>query len=126
VKQESQEHLERAQELLRAARDILDLGYHADSVGRSYYAIFHAATAVLPELGVERGSHHGVWAAFGQFVTARGLLDVRFHRVGIELFDARSRSEYRGKPADTKEDAEGDLLAAGQFVAACRALLEKQ
>lgn len=126
MKQEAQEHLARAEELLRAAKDLIGLDYPADSVGRSYYAIFHAATAVLLELGVERGSHHGVWAAFGQFVTAPGLLDVRYHRMGIELFGARSRSEYRGKPTDTREDAEGDLLAAGRFVAACRGFLEKQ
>jgi uncharacterized protein (UPF0332 family) len=126
VKAEVGQHLDRAEELLRAARGILQLGFPSDSVSRSYYAMFHAATAALLELGIQRSSHHGVWAAFGQFIAAPGLMDVRYHRTGLELFAARSRSEYRAKPDDTPEGADGDLATARDFVAACRRFLETQ
>lgn len=124
MKPEVGQHLDRAEELLRAARGILQLGFPSDSVNRSYYAMFHAATAVLLELGIQRSSHHGVWAAFGQFVAAPGLMDARYHRTGLELFATRSRSEYRAKPDDTPESAEGDLATAHDFVGACRRFLE--
>ena len=123
MKDDVQEHLGRAGELLRAAHDLLRLDYPDDSISRSYYAMFHAATAVLLELDIRRSSHHAVWAAFGQFVTARGLMDVRHHHVGLRLFADRSRSDYLARPGGTQEDAERNLRAAGDFVAACETLL---
>lgn len=124
MKSESEERLVRAQQLLGAAKDLMELGYPADSIGRSYYAMFQAATAVLLETGVVRSSHHGLWSAFGQFITAPGLMDVQHHRAALRLFAARSRSEYMANPTDTREDAARDLATARDFVAACRCFLE--
>jgi hypothetical protein len=125
VKRDAQDHVGRAEELLQAAHDLIGMGYPADSISRSYYAMFHAATAVLLELGIRRSSHHGVWAAFGQFVSAPGLMEARHHHAGIRLFADRSRSDYLAKPGATREDAERDLTTARDFVAACRHFLEK-
>jgi uncharacterized protein (UPF0332 family) len=47
-------HLVRAAELLNVSRVNLEHGFSADSINRSYYAMFHAATSVLLSLGVER------------------------------------------------------------------------
>ncbi|HPD15266.1 MAG TPA: HEPN domain-containing protein [Planctomycetota bacterium] len=126
MKQDVQDHLARAEELLRAAQDLARLGYPSDSISRSYYELVHAATAVLLELGIQRSSHHAVWAAFGQFITAPGLLEARYHHAAIRLFADRSRAEYRAKPGGTREDAERDLAVAHEFVAACRSLLEQR
>jgi len=125
VKPEVQQRLARADELLRAAKDLLCLGYPSDSVSRSYYAMFHAATAVLGEVGIERSSHHAAWAAFGEHVTAKGLLDVRYLNQGLLMFKARSRSDYLAAPKDTPDQAEESLQVATDFVAACRGFLEK-
>jgi len=119
-------HLARAEELLQVAGENLANNHPADSISRSYYAMFHAATGVLAELGIERSSHHGVWAAFGQFVTARRLIDVRHHREGIDALLAREDSDYEAMPDDTREDAEDSLATAREFVDACRAFLEAQ
>ncbi len=124
MKPEARDHLSRADEILRAAADLLRLDYPADSLGRSYYAAFHAATAVLLELGIQRSSHHAVWAAFGQFVAAKGLMDVQHHRSATHLFRARMRSDYLGVPAVTPQTAEEALATARDFVGACRAFLE--
>lgn len=123
---DARDHLSRADEILRAAADLLRLGYSADSLGRSYYAAFHAATAVLLELDVRRSSHHGVWAAFGQFVAAKGLMDVQHHRSATHLFRARMRSDYLGVPAVTPQSAEEALGVARGFVAACRRFIEER
>lgn len=126
MKPEAEERLRRADQLLGAAKDLMALGYYADSIGRSYYAMFHAATAVLLDMGIQRGSHHGLWSAFGQFVASPGLIEARHHRAGTRLFAARSRSEYLATPTDTREDAERDLGTARDFVAACRRFLGTQ
>ncbi len=44
MKREAGEHIHRAEELLHVSRNDLDAGFPADSVSRSYYAMFHAAT----------------------------------------------------------------------------------
>jgi len=123
---EAEEHLKRAEELLEVARENLEHGHPADSVSRSYYAMFHAATAVLKELGIERRSHHATWAAFGEHVASKGLIDAKHHRAGLDAFSARSFSDYLPTPKDTPEDATRALRAAREFVAASRVLLARQ
>jgi len=108
------------------AKQILGLGYPADVVGRCYYAMFHAATAVLLGLGVERKSHHALWAAFGQLVAKPGLMDACFHHAGIRLMRLRSRSDYLPAPDILRKEAEESVEAASEFLAACRNFLEKR
>jgi uncharacterized protein (UPF0332 family) len=124
VKAEVQKHLWRAEQCIRVADDLVRLGHWPETVSRSYYAMFHAATAVLLELGIERSSHHGVWAAFGQFVAAKGMMDVHYHHLATEWFRARGDSDYFAEPDDTRDDAMNGVAAARDFVAACRAFLE--
>ena len=125
MKPEASKHLQRAEQFTQVAADMLRLGHWPDGVSRSYYAMFHAATAVLLELGIERSSHHGVWAAFGQFVTAKGHMDVRYHHAGLEWFRARSDSDYFAEPEHSRDDAEAALSAARDFVTACLRFLEQ-
>jgi uncharacterized protein (UPF0332 family) len=124
VKPDAEKHLRRAKDCIRVAGEMARLGFWPETVSRSYYAMFHAAISVLLEQGIERSSHHGVWAAFGQFVTAKGLMDVRFHHAGLEWFAARNDSDYFAEPGDTQEDAEDALAMAREFVTACRDFLE--
>lgn len=124
MKAESAKHLRRADELLVVANDNLEMGHYPDSGSRSYYAVFHTAKAVLLELGIERSSHHGVWAAFGQFVARPGLMNSRLHAAALEALQSRVRSDYLAEPGDTREDAEDALAAARDFVAACRTFLK--
>ena len=121
---EAEVHLARADELLRAAADLLSLGYCPDSLSRSYYAAFHAATALLLELGIQRSSHHALWAAFGQFVTNKGLMDIEYHRTATRLFRSRIRCDYHGAPGITQPAADEALQMARDFVAACRSFLD--
>jgi len=118
------EHLARATELLGAAQLLVERAYPADSVGRSYYAMFHAATAVLLELGIERGSHKGVISGFGEFLVKPGHLPAPLHASFRKAFDARQEDEYLASPSETAEKAGLLVQEAGAFVAACRAFLE--
>ena len=126
MKAEVAKHLKRAEELLEVARENLENRHPADSVSRSYYAMFHAAAAVLKQLGIERRSHHALWAAFGERVAAKGLMDARYHRYGLDAFSARSFSDYLPEPEDSLDDAAEGLGIARDFVAACRDVLRQE
>lgn len=126
MREEVAAHLARAAELLGVAKENCDNRHFADSVSRSYYAAFHAATGLLMALGTERGSHHALWSAFGEYVTAPGHLDKKYHRFALDLFYQRSQADYMAIPESTAEDAAAALAEAAKFVAACRAFLENQ
>jgi uncharacterized protein len=119
LKQENAQHLDRASELLEVAAENLEGKHPADSISRSYYAIFHAAKATLGELEIECGSHHAVWGAFGEHLVAKGLMPKKYHRHALDAFSARNLSDYLSDPRSTTEDALVTLQAAREFVDAC-------
>jgi len=121
---QAREHLARADRLLGAARLLVERAYPADSVSRSYYAMFHAATAVLLERGIERSSHKGVISAFGEFLVKPGHLSTQLHASFRKAFDARQEDDYLASPSETPDKAALLLKEAQEFVAACQRLLE--
>jgi hypothetical protein len=124
--EEAHRHMKRAEEFLHVAKENLQNEHPSDCVSRSYYAIFHAATAVLKLLGIERKSHHALWSAFGEQVAARGLMDSELHRIALDAFSARSLSDYLAEPLDSNEDAVAALKSAQRFVDACSDFVVKQ
>jgi len=126
MRPEAAQHLRRAEELLDVAQENLAHAHPADSVSRSYYAMFRSATAVLKDLGIERKSHHALWAAFGEHVAVKGLMPPKYHRYGLDAFSARSLSEYVAEPEDTPEDAAEALRMAREFVSASRGFLNRR
>lgn len=116
-------HLERAVNLIQAAEQLRSTGFHADSVSRSYYAMFHAATALLLRLGIERSSHRGVVAAFGEHVAKARLLDAKYHSFLREAFEARNESDYLPLPAEDEVESSRFVGRAREFVEACQKLV---
>lgn len=86
--EEAHLHFVRAAECVEDARILIDNNRPAAATARAYYAMFHAATAVLSVKGIKRGSHHGILSAFGEHLVKPGLIDPRFHtslRGGLQL-----------------------------------------
>lgn len=126
MKKEIADHLQRANELLGVARENLGNRHSADSVSRSYYAAFHAATALLMAFDIERNSHHSLWSAFGEHIALPGVLDRKYHRFALDLFYQRAQADYLALPESTVEDAALALDRASEFVTACRSFLESR
>lgn len=112
-----------AEEGLAVAAENLRNNHPADSASRAYYPIFHAATAVLLEKGVERSSHKGVISAFGEIFIKGDLLEKRFHEYSRGAFDARILSDYFPSPSPDGIHADEILSNAGEFIKACQNLL---
>ncbi len=115
-------HLERADDCLAQAELLLASSYPGAALSRSYYAMFHAATAALLHRGIERRSHQGIIAAFGQTFAKTGIVDIRFHRYLADAFDLRQESDYRAVVRLTDEQAREVLGWAEDFVNVCRKL----
>ena len=78
MKPDIQEHFQSADEFLRESEHLLKGGFYRGAVGRAYYAMFHAATAMLLSRGIERSSHHAVLSAFGEHIVNLDCLITSF------------------------------------------------
>ena len=115
-------HLERADDCIKDAELLLSARRYSAAVGRGYYAMFHAATAVLLKRDIKRHSHQGLISAFGQFIVKRGQVDPRFHKYISEAFDLRQESDYQPLVEITQQQANKILERAKEFVDVCRNL----
>lgn len=80
MKATSEKLLEKAVRAIRAAEILLREGDLDSAAGRSYYAMFYVAEALLFEKGLQFRKHSGVHSAFGEHFAKSGLLDSKFHR----------------------------------------------
>ena len=114
-------HLARADECIKDAELLLAAHRTSAAVGRSYYAMFHAATAVLLKRDIKH-SHQGLISAFGQFIVKPGQIEPRFHKYITEAFDLRQESDYQPLVEVTAQQAGKVLDRAKEFVEICRKL----
>lgn len=117
-------HLERADDCIADAELLLSASRSGVAVSRCYYAMFHAATAALLCQGIQRRSHRGIIAAFGQTFAKPGIVDAKFHRYLRDAFDLRQESDYQPIVRVTQGQAQKVLEWAREFVAGCRNLCE--
>lgn len=76
--------LHRARQHLKSARDLLVNEDLADSISRSYYAIFQAARALLAVEGLESRKHSGVVSLFNRHFVKTDKVD---KQLGVVLED---------------------------------------
>jgi len=91
--------LKRSRQHLKSARDLLRNDDYADSISRSYYAIFQSARALLAINGLDSRKHSGVVSLFNRHFIKAGKL---YKHWAVVLKDARRSREM----ADYTEIAE--------------------
>jgi uncharacterized protein (UPF0332 family) len=117
--------LKRSKQHLKSARDLLRNDDFADSVSRSYYAIFQAARALLALEGTESRKHSGVISLFNRHFVKTGKVD---RRLGVIVKDARRSREmadYTELAEFSREDAEAQLADAEAFVGVIEAAISR-
>jgi uncharacterized protein (UPF0332 family) len=102
--------LKKAHEDLDTAQDLLKLSRWRGAVNRAYYTVFHAASAMLLWLGIERAKHAGVQAAFNEFLIKPGLIEKEFGRIFRVTRESREEQDY------SISTREMDETIATQFV----------
>lgn len=108
--------LAKAEVKLEAARQLLAKGFLEDSASRAYYAMFHAARAVLSKRGVNPRTHEGVVSEFGRKLVLEGVFPRDLGRALAEAKAARETYEYSATAEMSREEAEALLRDAERFV----------
>ncbi len=110
---------------LRGGRVLLDAGLPDDSISRSYYAMFHAASALLMVLGFGSSKHRGILSLFDREVVRPGKVPRELSRWIHDAFEARQEADYADQGGDVLSVAESTLTNAQQFVSQIRSAIEK-
>jgi uncharacterized protein (UPF0332 family) len=119
-------NLERAEESIRAAKELASGGYYDFVASRAYYAAFYAATAVLLHEGLEFSRHSGVIASIHQRFVKTGKLDKKYGKDLNWLFELRGVGDYGATVHVSQPDAEKAIGAAEGFLRAIRTLIQGQ
>ena len=118
--------LERAETCLREARHLqqADLPYGAAS--RAYYAVFHAARALLFSIGLEPTSHGGVVNLLGEHFVRPGLLAPELARLVSRMHADRHDADYFLQAVFTAAEGANAIADAERFLAEVAPLLDRE
>jgi uncharacterized protein (UPF0332 family) len=121
----AREELERAQTCLEEATTLAgaDLPYGAAS--RAYFAVFHAAQALLFSVGLEARSHHGVVALVGEHFVKPGALGSEMGRLLSRMQRDREDADYLAGAVFTAIEAQEMIAAAERFLGEAQRLLDR-
>jgi uncharacterized protein (UPF0332 family) len=78
--------------------------------------MFYAVTAVLGSRGLWRSKHHGVIAAFGEYLVKPGLVEPQYGRMLHDAFETRVDSDYAPQPDLNETSARNQIANAQEFV----------
>ena len=108
--------IERANEMLEAAKKNLEIGQYKTSLNRSYYAIFHAMRAANILKGFDSSKHSGVIAYFNREYLKSGILEKSLSVIIKNSAFLREKSDYDDFFIASRKDAEKQLEDANAFV----------
>lgn len=108
--------MERANEMLEAAKKNLEIDQYKTSLNRSYYAIFHAMRAANILKGFDSSKHSGVIAYFNREYLKSGILEKSLSVIIKNSAFLREKSDYDDFFIASRKDAEKQLEDANAFV----------
>jgi len=88
------DEMERASEVLRAARLLYDNGFVKDAISRLYYSILYSVRALLLTKGLEPKSHEAALRLFGLHFVKSGAFEPRDSHVFSKLMKYREEADY--------------------------------
>lgn len=117
--------MEKAHEAFEDAQVLLLRDRHSGAVSRSYYAMYHAACAMLSREGLSVEKHAAVKAKFGESFVKRGTVDSKFGRYLNLALKLREDADYvsEGGFKITAQIAKEQVERAGQFLEMAKAFL---
>lgn len=113
----------RAEKALKSAKLLMEHGQLEDTASRAYYAMFHAAKAILFTKAVKAKTHRGTISQFGKHLVKKGSLSEEYADMLRKAFDLRQKSDYELYAELDKETVEETLNNAEKFVEKIKELL---
>ena len=108
--------LEKAEEDIKTAGELLSLKRYRAVVNRAYYALFGITTAALLTKKIERSKHSGIEAAFNQYFIKAGIVEVEYGKIFDYARKKREESDYTAKSIIDKETAEKIVRDSKKFI----------
>lgn len=108
--------MERAKEMLLAARENLEIGQYKTSLNRSYYAIFHAMRAANILKEFDSSKHSGVIAFFNKEYLKTNILNRDLSIIIKNSAFLREKSDYDDFFIASRKDAEKQVADADIFL----------
>ena len=118
--------LEKAKNDLRDAQKSFAEEMFETAANRAYYAIFHAARAVLILDGQDYRRHAGVISFFRRDYIKTGILDEALSEIIKNAFELRTESNYSDFFIISKSEIEKQIEDAAFFVAEIERFLENK
>lgn len=116
--------LEKAEEDIKTAGELLSLKRYRAVVNRAYYALFGITTAVLLTKKIERSKHSGVEAAFNQHFIKTGIIEVEYGRIFDYVRKKREECDYIAKSTIDRETAGKIARDSKRFIKRMREYLK--
>ena len=108
--------LARAKKSLLAAKILLNKDLFEDCVSRAYYAVLHAAKAVLYSIGIESDTHNGVRRMFGLNLVKTGKIEKEFAKILTAEQEDRELGDYEVNIEIEEERARQRVDEAERFI----------
>jgi uncharacterized protein len=118
----ARDELSRAEICLNESRALHGASFPYGAVSRAYYAVFHAARALLFSIGLEAKSHKAVVSMIGDHFVRSGRLSPEMGRLVSRLQRDREDADYAAGAVFTTDEARKVLAEAEAFVAEARQL----
>ena len=115
--------LSKARGKLKTAQIDFDNERYDDSVSRSYYAVFHAISAVLLSKGLHFSSHGQTMGAFNKEFIKSNVFSASFTKVIENLFSGRQIGDYDIGNYLGADIAKEDLEETEKIIDACETYL---
>lgn len=125
---ESKKHIPLAEVFLRDSQVVThNLGGFRSAADRTYYyAVHHAAVALLVHYGVRPPkSHRGLLSQFGLEIANKGRADRTLARTLSDAFQIRSTSTYGTNPSPTEAQFATLIVDIKKCVRQIKTLVEK-
>lgn len=126
LKQQVEKQLHKANRKLRVARKNFADGFYEDTVSRAYYAMFHAAKALLLTKHLDAKTHAGLINLFNQHFVHTGIFSVELRRELVDAKELRETGDYDTEYEENAQDAQSVLNNAENFVKAVETYMTKQ
>jgi uncharacterized protein (UPF0332 family) len=108
--------LNKAKECLFDAQDAFEEQRLANSVNRSYYAMFHATRALLAIDSFDSKRHSTIIGYFNQYYIAPGKIESVYHQILSNAFRVRQKTDYDDFYVVSRDEAKQQLDNAVKFI----------
>ncbi|MBF0240308.1 MAG: HEPN domain-containing protein [SAR324 cluster bacterium] len=108
--------VKKAEKYLRSSEVLIFEDDYDSSVSRTYYAIFHLASALLKTKNISVSTHKGVHAQFAEQFVKTGIFPKESSQLFRESFDDRQVGDYDALEMIEKRSAQKLLERGKEFL----------